>query len=215
MTTPTPRPFRALDVASPANHRNPLRRLYTWVESLAERPGATWSLYGLAFVESSFFPVPPDVLLIVLTMGKPRRSFWFAAVCTVGSVLGGLMGYAVGMFFFETIGESILRFYGILDDFARVKALYHAYDAWIVFTAGFTPIPYKLFTIGAGACAINLWTFTLASILGRAGRFFLVAALVWRYGPSIKPFLEKHFNVISIVFTAALIGGFLLIKFVF
>jgi membrane protein YqaA with SNARE-associated domain len=198
----------------PLRSRNPVRRLYAWTESLAQRPHGAWSLFGVAFVESSFFPVPPDIVLIALAIARPRRSLWFAAVCAVGSVLGGLAGYAIGMFLFETVGRAILEFYGGLDGFARVQGLYHQYDAWVVFISGFTPIPYKVFTIGAGACGINLAVFAFASLLGRASRFFLVAGLLWKFGPAIKPFLEKNFNALTVIFTAALIGGFILLKFV-
>jgi membrane protein YqaA with SNARE-associated domain len=194
--------------------RNPLRRLYRWTESLAERPSGTWSLFGLAFAEASFFPVPPDVLLLALGLGRPRRSFWFAAVCTAGSVIGGLAGYAIGIFLFESVGRSLLELYGALEGFEHVRELYRRHDAWVVFISGFTPIPYKVFTIGAGACSINVAVFVLASLLGRAGRFFLVAAALWFFGPPIKPFLEKYFNLLSIIFVLALLGGFVLVRFV-
>jgi membrane protein YqaA with SNARE-associated domain len=192
--------------------KNPLRRLYAWVEGLAERPGASWSLAGLAFAESSFFPIPPDVLLIALGIARPKKVLRFAFITTLCSVLGGLAAYAAGMFLYQDLAVPILRLYGALEKIEHIRELYRQYDAWVVATAGFTPIPYKLFTLGAGACGVNLLVFTLASLAGRGARFYLISLAVWRFGPQIKPFLDKYFDLISIVFMVSLIGGFLLVR---
>ncbi len=192
-----------------------LKRLYDWVLHWANTPYAVPALFILAFTESSFFPIPPDVLLITLAISIPKRSFRYAAICTVGSVLGGLFGYIIGLKLIDTIGMQIITFYGAVDKYEYIQSLYKKYDAWAVGIAGFTPIPYKVFTIAAGAFKISVPVFVLASIAGRAGRFFLVAALIYRFGPPIKDFIDKYFNLLTFVFFALLIGGFLLIKYMF
>jgi membrane protein YqaA with SNARE-associated domain len=191
-----------------------IRRLYDWVLHWAETRYAVPALFLLAFAESSFFPVPPDVLLITLAVAIPKKSFRYAGISTVGSVLGGMLGYIIGLELIETIGMPILEFYGALDKYEYIQALYQKYDAWAVGVAGFTPIPYKVFTIAAGAFKINFPVFVLASIAGRAGRFFLVAALIYRFGPSIKGFIDKYFNLLTVVFFALLVIGFLVIRYV-
>lgn len=170
-------------------------------------------LFIIAFAESSFFPVPPDVLLIALALSKPKKSFKYAAVCTVGSVLGGMFGYFIGLEFFETFGERILMLYGAMDKYEYIRALYIKYDAWAVGIAGFTPIPYKVFTIAAGAFKIDFIVFVLASIAGRAGRFLLVAFLIYRFGPPIRSFIDKYFNLLTIAFFVLLVLGFILLKY--
>jgi membrane protein YqaA with SNARE-associated domain len=191
-----------------------VRKLYDWVLHWAETRYAVPALFLLAFTESSFFPVPPDVLLITLAVAIPRKSFRYAGICTIGSVLGGMLGYVIGLELIETIGMPILIFYGALDKYEYIQALYQKYDAWAVGVAGFTPIPYKVFTIAAGAFKINFPVFVLASIAGRAGRFFLVAALIYRFGPSIKVFIDKYFNLLTVIFFALLVIGFLIIRYV-
>jgi membrane protein YqaA with SNARE-associated domain len=191
-----------------------VRKLYEWVLHWAETRYAVPALFLLAFTESSFFPVPPDVLLITLAVAIPRKSFRYAGICTIGSVLGGMLGYVIGLELIETIGMPILIFYGALDKYEYIQALYQKYDAWAVGVAGFTPIPYKVFTIAAGAFKINFPVFVLASIAGRAGRFFLVAALIYRFGPSIKVFIDKYFNLLTVIFFALLVIGFLIIRYV-
>jgi membrane protein YqaA with SNARE-associated domain len=192
-----------------------LKRLYDWVLHWAETPYALPALFVLAFAESSFFPVPPDVLLITLAISIPRRAFGYALVCTLGSVLGGMFGYFIGLKLIDTIGMPIIRFYGAMDKYEYIQSLYMRYDAWAVGIAGFTPIPYKVFTIAAGAFKISFPVFVLASIAGRAGRFFLVAALIYRFGPPIRDFIDRYFNLLTIVFLVLLIGGFVLIRYVF
>ncbi len=189
------------------------KRLYDWVLRWASTPHALLALFVLAVAESSFFPVPPDVLLIAMALAAPVRSFRYAGVCSVGSVLGGVFGYAIGLLLIDSIGMPILRFYGATDKYEYIRVLYDRYDAWAVGIAGFTPIPYKVFTIAAGAFKINFWVFVLASIAGRAGRFFLVAALIHRFGPSIKGFIDRYFNLLTAVFFVLLILGFMAVKY--
>jgi membrane protein YqaA with SNARE-associated domain len=192
-----------------------IKRLYKWVLHWAETPYAVPALFLLAFTESSFFPVPPDVLLITLSISIPKKSFRYALICTIGSVTGGMLGYFIGFQLMDLIGMRILNFYGVIDKYEYIQALYMKYDAWAVGLAGFTPIPYKVFTIAAGAFKINFVVFVLASIAGRAGRFFLVALFIYLFGPSIKRFIDKYFNLLTIVFFILLLAGFLLIKYVF
>ncbi len=189
-----------------------IKKLYDWVLHWAETPYGVPALFLLAFAESSFFPVPPDVLLIALAISIPKKSFKYAVVCTVGSILGGMLGYLIGLKLIDTIGMPILNFYGAMDKYEYIQALYKKYDAWAVGIAGFTPIPYKVFTIAAGAFKIDFLVFVLASIAGRAGRFFLVAGIIYLFGSSIKNFIDKYFNLLACIFVILLVGGFLIIK---
>jgi membrane protein YqaA with SNARE-associated domain len=192
-----------------------IKRLYNWVIRFAQTPYGSWALFVLAICESSFFPIPPDVLLIALAVAVPARSMWYALICSVGSVIGGCLGYLIGQQFMVGIGNRIIDFYGFSSRYNEIKSLYVAYDAWAVGIAGFTPLPYKIFTISAGAFDINFWVFLLASVFSRSARFFLVGGLIYRFGPDIHQFIEKYINLITIVFTILLIGGFAVIKFVF
>jgi len=191
-----------------------MKKLYDWVLSWAHTPYGIWALFILAFSESSFFPIPPDVLLIALCVSIPKRSFYFALVCSAGSVLGGLLGYLIGYSFMSTVGMPIIEFYDLTSQFQRLQTVYTDYDAWAIAIAGFTPIPYKVFTITAGAFHINLFVFTVASLLSRSARFFIISALIYFFGEKIQEFIEKYFNFLSIVFVVALIGGFILMKFI-
>ncbi|MFQ5964940.1 MAG: YqaA family protein [Candidatus Scalinduaceae bacterium] len=190
-----------------------IRRLYDWTLHWAKTPHSTWALFILAFCESSFFPIPPDVLLIALAVALPTKSFKYALVCSAGSVLGGCFGYLIGYGFFEYIGEPIISFYNITDKFNAVSTSYQSNAFAAIAIAGFTPIPYKVFTIAAGVCKVNLFTLIVASLLGRSGRFFMVAGLLYLFGPKIKIFIEKYFNILTIVFVILLIGGFVVIKY--
>jgi len=192
-----------------------LRGLYDWVLHWAATPYGTWALFLLALSESSFFPLPPDVLLIALAVAIPEKSFKYALICSVGSVLGGCLGYLIGWQFMTSIGERIISFYGLNQKVAYIAELYSTYDAWAIGIAGFTPIPYKVFTISAGAFKINLWVFLLASIVSRAARFFLVGGLIYIFGSQIKSFIDRYFNLLAIAFTVLLVGGFIIIKFFF
>jgi membrane protein YqaA with SNARE-associated domain len=190
-----------------------LRKMYDWVLQWAERPGGTWALFIIAFCESSFFPIAPDILLIALAVGAPKKSYKFALVCSIGSILGACLGYFIGWQFMELIGKKIISFYHLTDQVGHIASLYKEWDAWAVAIAGFTPIPFKLFTISAGAFAINFPIFMIASAFSRTLRFILVASLIYFFGPSIQKFIDKYFNILAVVFTILLIAGFAAIKF--
>lgn len=193
---------------------NVLRRLYdlcmTWISG---RYGE-WALFFIAFIESSFFPIPPDVFLIAMCVAIPGKSFRYAAICSIGSVLGGGLGYGLGYWFMDSVGMTIVEWYGLTDKYSLVQHYFQQYDVWIVGTAGFTPIPYKLFTITAGFAHSNFFTFMAVSLVARSARFFLVAWLIWKFGPQIKSFIDRYFNILSILFIVLLAGGFVLMRFV-
>ncbi|QQS36493.1 MAG: DedA family protein [Ignavibacteriales bacterium] len=199
-----------------------IRKLYDWVLHWAETPNGAIALFILAFAESSFFPIPPDALLIALVLGARTKAFKFAANCTIASVTGALLGYAIGHFLWWTpSGEftGIANFFfsnipSFTEDvFYKIQNMYEQYDFWIIFTAGFTPLPYKVITVSSGAFNINLVMFLVASVISRGARFFLVAFLIWKFGPQIKNFIDKYFNILAIAFTVLLIGGFVVIKY--
>ena len=190
------------------------KRLYNWVLHWAETPYGVPALFLLALAESSFFPIPPDVLLIALALGLPLKSFRFALICTIGSVIGGVIGYYIGLQLMENFGIPILKLYGAMDKFDWIADKYRQYDAWAVGIAGFTPIPYKVFTIAAGASKINFTIFVITSFVSRGARFFIVAGLIYFFGESIKSFINKYFNLVTIVFAVLLVGGFIVIKLV-
>lgn len=190
-----------------------IRRLYDVCMQWISGKYGVWALFFIAFIESSFFPLPPDVFLIAMCVALPALSFRYAAICSVGSVLGGALGYGLGFWFMDGIGMTIIDWYGLSDKYGMVQQYFKDYDVWIVGTAGFTPIPYKLFTITAGFVHSNFMTFMVVSFVARAARFFLVAGLIWKYGPQIKNFIERYFNILSIAFVVLLAAGFVLIKF--
>lgn len=191
-----------------------LRRLYDWVLSWAETPYGALALAVLAFAEASFFPIPPDVLLIALCIGQRSRAMWFAGVCAFASLFGGAAGYLIGWGFWEATQHIFYAYIpGFTEDqFLYVRDLYERHDFWIVFMAAFTPIPYKVITITAGVCSINFPMFMLASVVGRSARFFLVATLIYFFGKPIRGFIEKRFNTLTVVFVILLIGGFFALK---
>lgn len=193
-----------------------LRRLYDWVLHWAETPYGIPALFLLALAESSFFPLPPDVLLLALCISIPAKAFRFALVASVGSVLGGVLGYGIGMGLWQAVDDIFFQYVpGFTPDvFAYVQGLFVRYDFWTVFTAGFTPIPYKVITIGAGVFDINFAIFVLASAVSRSLRFFLVAGLIYWFGATMRDFIEKYFNLLTIVFAVLLVGGFLVLKYV-
>jgi membrane protein YqaA with SNARE-associated domain len=193
-----------------ANH---LRRLYDWTIHWAQTPHSTWALFILAFCESSFFPIPPDVLLIALAVAIPAKSFRYAWICSIGSVLGGCFGYFIGYQLFEYVGSPIISFYNITDVFNAVSMQYQDNAFAAIAVAGFTPIPYKVFTISAGVCKVNIFILILASAISRSARFFMVAGLFYVFGPKIKIFIEKFFNIFTIVFVILLISGFVALKY--
>ncbi len=192
-----------------------LRRLYDWVLQWSRTPYSLWALFLLAFAESSFFPIPPDALLIVMAVALPARSFVYALVCSLGSLLGGCLGYLIGWKFMTLVGVKIVAFYGLEDKVALIGDLYRQYDAWAVAIAGFTPIPYKVFTLTAGMFRIDFGVFFVASLFSRSARFFLVAGLIYRFGPSIQGFIERYFNVMALALAILVVVGFLAVKFVF
>jgi membrane protein YqaA with SNARE-associated domain len=198
----------------PSWWRRPHRRLYDWVLHWAETPHGAVALFALAFAESSFFPIPPDVLLIALVLGARQRWARFALLCTAGSVVGGVAGYGIGAGLMETVGHPIIRLYQLEGYYQRVQELYAEYDYWVVFTAAFTPIPYKVFTIASGALDMNLTGFVCVSIVGRGARFFLVAGLLRLFGRPIRDFIEKYFDLLALLFLVLLVGGFAVLKWV-
>lgn len=192
-----------------------LKRLYAWVLHWAQTPWGAWALFALAFCESSFFPIPPDVLLLALCVAIPKKSFKYALVCSLGSLLGGCFGYYIGWQFMATLGEGIIGFYGLQDRYETIQHLYQTYDAWAVGIAGLTPIPYKVFTITAGAFRINFVVFVIASAVSRAARFFALGGLIYVFGSRIQAFIDRYFNTLAVAFVLLLILGFIVIKSVF
>lgn len=190
-----------------------MKRLYQWMIEAAAKKNALWILGIVSFIESSFFPIPPDIMLIPMVVSQPKKAWKIAGVATFASVIGGYLGYAIGYYGYDVIAKPLLSFYGYLEQFENFKQYYNEYGAWIVFAAGITPFPYKVITIASGVVAMNLVTFGLASIVARGLRFFIVAGLLYFFGESIKKFIEKHFNLLSILFFVLLFGGFLLIKY--
>jgi membrane protein YqaA with SNARE-associated domain len=199
-----------------------LRNLYDWVLHWSETRYGPAALFLLAFAEASFFPIPPDALLIALVLGLQKKAFKFAAICLAGSVLGAVLGYAIGHFLWWTPSNEFTGIAGFFfnnipgftqNAFYDIQQLYVKHDFWIIFTAGFTPLPYKVITISSGAFNINILMFIVASVISRGARFFLVAALIWKFGPAIKEFIDKYFNWLAIAFTVLLIGGFVAIKY--
>jgi membrane protein YqaA with SNARE-associated domain len=190
------------------------RRMYDWVLSLAHHKHSTTALFLLSFAESSFFPIPPDVLQIALTLERRSRAFYYAAVSTVGSVLGGVAGWLIGWGLWHAVSGFFFRFIpGVApENFELVRSKFDQNAFLAIFTAAFTPIPYKVFTIASGVFEISLLTLIVGSLVGRAGRFFLVAAIFWLIGPPAKRFIERWFNLLTVVFTVLLIGSFLLLK---
>ncbi|MEE2955678.1 MAG: YqaA family protein [Pseudomonadota bacterium] len=192
-----------------------LRRLYDWTMELSERPGAMWALAAVAFVESSVFPIPPDVLLIPMVLAARAKWWRMAAVCTVASVLGGLMGYAIGALLFDSVGRPTLEFYGQSGTFESFRESYNQWGAWIVAGAGVTPFPYKVITIASGATGLDLGVFMVASVASRGLRFFIEAWLLCAIGPPVRHFMEKNLSLTFAVFLAALLGGFVVVRYVF
>lgn len=198
-----------------APRRGPLRRLYDWVLHWAETPYGAPALFALALAESSFFPIPPDPLLVALCLGAPALAMRFAATATVASVIGGILGYAIGAGAWTLMQDWFFAYVpGVSpESFASVQVLYDRYDFWAVFLAGLTPIPYKVFTLSAGVFSVNFGVFVIASVLSRGLRFFVVAALIYRFGKPITGFIDRYFNLLAVAFGILLVGGFVLIEF--
>lgn len=192
-----------------------VKRLYDWVLSWANTPYGGTALVLLSFAESSFFPVPPDVLLIALCLGNRDKWFKFASLCTAASVAGGIAGYGIGWGLWHLVDQLFFTYVpGFTEaQFTRVQGLYEQWNFWVVFVAAFTPIPYKIITVSAGVFGINVVMFTIASIVGRATRFFIVAYMLHRYGEPIHGFIEKRFNLLTFAFVVLLIGGFAVLRY--
>ncbi len=191
-----------------------LRALYDWTMNLAGHRHANWALGAVSFIESSVFPVPPDVMLIPMVLARRHKALLIATICTVASVLGGLAGYAIGFYLFESIGQPILNFYGYGEKFASFQSRYNEWGVWIVLIAGVTPFPYKVITIASGVTGLSLPVFLVASIVARGLRFAIVTALLWRFGEPIREFIERYLGILFTVFMILLIGGFAVVKLV-
>ncbi|WP_138472562.1 YqaA family protein [Poseidonocella sp. HB161398] len=190
-----------------------IRKLYDWTLGLAETRYALWALAAVSFAESSVFPIPPDILMIPMIIAAPQRAWRIAGVCTLASVLGGLFGYYIGFGLFETVGRPVLEFYGKLEYFDAFKARYNDWGAWAVLIAGVTPFPFKVITITSGATGLSLPVFFASAVIARGLRFFLVAALLWKFGPPIRDFIEKRLGLMFTIFCVLLLGGFALVKY--
>ena len=190
-----------------------IRRLYDWTMGLAGHRHAVWALAAISFAESSFFPIPPDILLIPMVLAAREKAWFYAAVCTAASVAGALLGYMIGAFLYDGLAQPILDFYGYADRFAAFQAAYQEWGAWIVGGAGFTPFPYKVITIASGAVDLNLTVFVIASLLSRGARFFIVAGLLWSFGPPIRRLIENNLPLLTILFFVLLLGGFVALKY--
>ena len=190
-----------------------MKSLYDWAMRMVSGPKALMALCAVSFVESSFFPIPPDLLLIPMILKQREKAFRFALYCTVFSVLGGAFGYAIGHFLYDVVGVPILDFYNYRETFEQFCQSYNTYGAWIVFGAGVTPFPYKIITIASGVTGLNFIVFMVASILARGLRFYLIAWLLWKWGKPMKEFIERNLGWLSVVFFILLIGSFYLIKY--
>ncbi|MET1415999.1 YqaA family protein [Roseibium sp. HPY-6] len=191
-----------------------IRRLYDWTLSLAAGPRAPAALGSVSFVESSFFPIPPDILLIPMVIARREKAWWYALLCTLTSVAGGVLGYLIGMFLFEQVAQPILSFYGKMDKFDEFSAVFNHWGWWFVFIAGLTPFPYKVITIASGVAGLSLPIFIVASVVSRGIRFFIVAGLLYFFGPPIKEFIEKRLGLMFTLFVVLLVGGFILLRYI-
>ncbi len=190
-----------------------LRRIYDWTMGLAGHRHALGALGLVSFIESSVFPIPPDVMIVPMVLANRARAWLIAGVATVSSVLGGLAGYAIGAFLFQSVGKPLLDLYGYGEQFARFQDHYNEWGAWIVAGAGITPFPFKVITIASGATGLDLVVFTIAALISRGARFYIEAALLWKFGPPIRDFIENNLAILTTIFFAALFGGFVAIKF--
>jgi membrane protein YqaA with SNARE-associated domain len=191
-------------------HRAMLRRIYDWCIDAADKPYALWILGAVSFAESSFFPVPPDIMLLPMSLARPRRAWLFATLCTVASVAGGVLGYAIGAVLYDSIGQWLINLYGLGDKVEAFRASYAEWGAWIIIGKGLTPIPYKLVTITSGFAGYNIWLFIVCSIIARGGRFFAVAILLNRYGDTIRAAIEKRLGLWVALGAIVLVLGFVI-----
>lgn len=191
-----------------------MRRLYDWMMRMAGHRKAPQALFWVAFIESSVFPIPPDVMLIPMILAQRAKAFLYATICLAGSVIGGVAGYAIGYYLFDLIGEPVLKVYGYGEKYQQTADLFNAWGPWILIAKGWTPFPYKVLTIAAGAFKMSIVPFILASIVARAMRFYLVAALLYWFGEPIRDFIEKRLSLVTTAFVVLLVGGFVAIKYV-
>ena len=189
--------------------RTMLRRIYDWCIDAAHKPYALWIMAAVAFAESSFFPVPPDVMLIPMSLARPARAWFYALVCTAASVLGGVLGYGIGALLYDSLGQWLINLYGLGDKVEAFRAGYAEYGAWIILLKGLTPIPYKLVTITSGFVGYNIWLFVVCSVIARGGRFFVVAILLNRYGDTIRHHIEKRLGLWVALGAIVLVLGFI------
>jgi membrane protein YqaA with SNARE-associated domain len=187
-----------------------LRRIYDWCVDAADKPHAVWILGGVAFAESSFFPVPPDIMLLPMSLAQPKRAWLYASVCTVASVLGGVLGYAIGALLYDSVGHWLINLYGLGDKVEAFRASYAEWGALIILLKGLTPIPYKLVTITSGFAGYNIWLFILFSIITRGGRFFMAAIVLNRYGEWIRVRIERHLALSVAILAIVLVAGFII-----
>jgi membrane protein YqaA with SNARE-associated domain len=189
-------------------HRAMLKRIYDWCVQAADKPYALWILAAVAFAESSFFPIPPDVMLAPMSLAQPKRAWLFAAVCTAASVVGGVLGYAIGALLYDSVGHWLISLYGLGGKVEAFRASYAQWGAAIILLKGLTPIPYKLVTITSGFAGYNIWLFVLFSIITRGGRFFIAALVLNRYGDWIRARIEQHLGWFVAILVAAVAAGF-------
>lgn len=191
-----------------------LRRLYDWIMGLAAHKQAQWILALVSAAESMFFPVPPDIMLIPMTLAERKKAWWYAFICTIASVLGGIGGYFIGYWLFDSVGQAIIDLYGLQQGFETLKSWYNEYGLLIVFVAGFTPIPYKVFTISSGLTHLSFPLFVVGSMVSRGLRFLIVCGLIYWFGPTIKDFIERYLGWLTLVASVLLVGGFIALKYI-
>jgi membrane protein YqaA with SNARE-associated domain len=191
-----------------------LRRIYDWIIELSASRRALPALAVVSFTESSFFPIPPDAMIIPMVLADPKRAWRIALVATVASVLGGIAGYAIGVYLYETLGQWLIKVYGFGDEFGTFQESYAEWGLWIILIKGLTPIPYKIITIASGVASFNFPVFVLASIVTRGGRFFILAALLRAFGPPIREFIERRLTFVTTVFVLLIIGGILFTRYI-
>ena len=192
-----------------------LRRLYDWTLSLAARPSAPYALAAVSFAESSFFPVPPDVMLVPMMLARPDKAWRYALICTIASVIGGILGYVIGLALYDTVGAWVFRVYGLAEGAEAFRHSYAEYGHWIILLKGLTPIPYKLVTITSGFAGYHIGWFIFLSIVTRGARFYFLALLMSRFGPAIKSIIERHFTVVATLAVIAFVGGFVAFRYLF
>ena len=189
------------------------KNLYDWTLIKSRHPKATWFLSLVSFIESSFFPIPPDIILIPMIIAKKTNAFFYAFICTISSVLGGILGYLIGYYLFNSLGILIVNYYGLADQFTLFENYYIKYGLWIILGAGFTPFPFKFITIASGVFGLNIFLFIIISILARGLRFYIIAILLRIFGSFIENLINKYFNILISIFFILLIGSILILKF--